>query len=77
AGSKENQLRMGAVGKYPSQKTLMIGDAPGDLEAARSIDALFFPIIPGKEEESWLRLKQDGLNRFLPAHGRVNTRTHL
>jgi phosphoglycolate phosphatase-like HAD superfamily hydrolase len=63
-GSKKNQLRMGAAGKYPPQKILMLGDAPGDLEAARSIDALFFPIVPGKEEESWLRLREEGLPRF-------------
>ena len=63
-GSKETQLRMGAAGKYPSMKMLMVGDAPGDLEAARSVDALFFPIVPGREEESWLRLKNEGLVRF-------------
>lgn len=64
AGSKSNQLRMGAGGKYPPDKILMIGDAPGDLEAARSIDALFFPVIPGKEEASWIRLREEGLARF-------------
>jgi len=63
-GSKKAQLGMGAAGKYPAQKILMLGDAPGDLEAARSIDALFFPMMPGKEEESWLRLRQEGLTRF-------------
>ncbi len=64
AGSKSKQLRMGAGGKYPPEKILMIGDAPGDLEAARSIDALFFPVIPGKEEASWIRLREEGLDRF-------------
>ena len=63
-GSKKNQLRMGAAGKYPPPKILMIGDAPGDLDAARSIDALFFPIVPGMEEESWLLLLEEGLSRF-------------
>ena len=42
----------------------MIGDAPGDLEAARSIDALFYPIIPGGEAASWQRLREEGLARF-------------
>jgi len=63
-GSKKAQLSMGAAGKYPAQKILMLGDAPGDLEAARSIDALFFPMMPGKEEESWIRLRKEGLSRF-------------
>lgn len=33
----------------------MIGDAPGDLKAARGNGALFFPVNPGDEEESWKR----------------------
>ena len=63
-GSKNAQLQMGAGGKYPPQKILMIGDAPGDLEAARAINALFFPVTPGAEEESWLRLCEEALPRF-------------
>ena len=30
----------------------MIGDAPGDMKAAHASGALFFPIVPGDEEES-------------------------
>jgi len=66
-GSKKAQLQMGAAGKYPPPKMLMIGDAPGDLEAARSINALFFPVVPGKEEESWMRLREESLPRFFNA----------
>jgi phosphoglycolate phosphatase-like HAD superfamily hydrolase len=63
-GSKKTQLALGSSGKYPPQKVLMIGDAPGDLEAARAAGASFYPIIPGKEEESWIRLLGNGLPRF-------------
>ncbi|MDR2078502.1 MAG: HAD family hydrolase, partial [Treponema sp.] len=56
AGSKKNQLRLGAQGKYPPRHILMIGDAPGDMEAADAVEALFYPIIPGKEEQSWTTL---------------------
>jgi phosphoglycolate phosphatase-like HAD superfamily hydrolase len=63
-GNKKAQLRMGAAGKYPPEKILMIGDAPGDLEAARSIEALFFPVTPGMEEESWVLLREESLPRF-------------
>jgi phosphoglycolate phosphatase-like HAD superfamily hydrolase len=63
-GSKQVQLKMGAAGKYEPKKILMIGDAVGDLEAARYIDALFFPIMPGSEEESWLFLKNEALFYF-------------
>ena len=63
-GSKKTQLKMGAAGKYPPRKILMIGDAPADMEAARSIDALFFPVMPGSEDESWLLLREEALGRF-------------
>jgi phosphoglycolate phosphatase-like HAD superfamily hydrolase len=50
---------------YPARQSLMIGDAPGDLAAARANDVLFFPIIPGREEESWRRFHDEGVARFL------------
>jgi phosphoglycolate phosphatase-like HAD superfamily hydrolase len=51
--------------KYPRGHTLMIGDAPGDHQAAVANDALFFPINPGHEEASWKRLFDEGIDRFL------------
>jgi hypothetical protein len=42
----------------------MVGDAPGDLKAARDVGALFFPINPGAEEESWERFLGEGIDRF-------------
>ena len=54
-GTKEVHLSLAAKGKYASDHVLMIGDAPGDMKAARSINALFFPINPGHEDESWQR----------------------
>ena len=53
-----------AGGRYEDDKTLMIGDAPGDLKAARATKTLFFPINPGYEEDSWERLFNEGLERF-------------
>ena len=43
----------------------MVGDAPGDLKAAGDVGALFFPINPGGEEESWERFAGEGIDRFL------------
>jgi len=63
-GTKTEHLKFAAKDKYPAQKILMIGDAPGDFKAAKSNGALFFPIIPGREEESWSRLFGEGLDRF-------------
>jgi phosphoglycolate phosphatase-like HAD superfamily hydrolase len=49
---------------YPPCHTLMVGDAPGDYQAACLNGALFFPINPGNEEASWKRLLEEGLDRF-------------
>lgn len=51
--------------KYPPGHALMIGDAPGDYEAAKANGTLFFPINPGREEQSWRRFYEEGLDRFL------------
>ncbi|HTD88664.1 MAG TPA: HAD hydrolase-like protein [Candidatus Binatia bacterium] len=63
-GTKTEHLKFAAKDKYPAQKILMIGDAPGDFKAAKSNGALFFPIIPGLEESSWERLFKEGLEKF-------------
>ena len=42
----------------------MIGDAPGDMNAARENGALFYPIVPGEEETSWKKLADEALARF-------------
>ena len=63
-GTKTEHIALAARDKYPSEKILMIGDAIGDLKAATDNEALFFPILPGKEEMSWKRLFEEGLERF-------------
>lgn len=51
-------------GRYEQTKILMIGDAPGDMKAARANNALFFPVNPGAEEASWKRLHDEALAKF-------------
>ncbi len=63
-GTKTEHLKYATEGKYDSDKILMIGDAPGDLKAARANNALFFPIIPGHEEDSWAQLVEESAERF-------------
>ena len=63
-GTKGEHLKYGAKDKYPDEKILMIGDANGDLKAAKSNGVLFYPVNPGKEEASWERLFNEGLQRF-------------
>ncbi len=64
-GKKAEHLELAASGKYDPEKILMIGDAPGDMKAARAVGALFYPINPGREEASWERFNAEALNRFL------------
>jgi phosphoglycolate phosphatase-like HAD superfamily hydrolase len=63
-GTKTEHLRYAAVGKYEPDKILMVGDAPGDSAAADANGVLFYPIIPGQEEDSWETLHNEGLDRF-------------
>ena len=63
-GTKTEHLSLAAKGKYPDSRILMIGDAPGDMKAAKNNGVLFFPINPGHEEDSWEQLFNDGLDRF-------------
>lgn len=64
-GKKSLHLKLAANGKYESSHILMIGDAPGDMRAAHANDALFYPINPGHEEESWQRFYEEAMHTFL------------
>ena len=64
-GTKGEHLAMATKSRYPFNKILMIGDAPGDMKAARSVKAHFYPIDPGHEEESWERFVKKAYARFL------------
>jgi phosphoglycolate phosphatase-like HAD superfamily hydrolase len=64
-GSKKEHLKLAAAEKYKKNHVLMIGDAPGDFKAARANSALFYPIHPGHEEESWERFFKEGCKKFL------------
>ena len=63
-GTKKEHLSLAAAGKYPEDKILMVGDAPGDLRSAKAINALFYPINPGHEEESWERFHKEAIDKF-------------
>ncbi|MCX7049344.1 MAG: HAD hydrolase-like protein, partial [Candidatus Sumerlaeota bacterium] len=63
-GKKAEHLKLAAGGKYAPEKILMIGDAPGDMKAACANNALFFPVNPGAEDESWERLLNEAMDKF-------------
>ena len=64
AGTKTEHIQYAAGGRYAPEKILMIGDAHGDLKAAKGNNALFFPIVPGREELSWKRFFEEGTEKF-------------
>jgi phosphoglycolate phosphatase-like HAD superfamily hydrolase len=64
-GKKALHLKLAAKGRYPVDHILMVGDAPGDMKAARANDALFYPINPGHEEASWQRFHEEAVHMFL------------
>ena len=63
-GTKSEHLKYTIEKGYDLDKVLMIGDAPGDMKAAKSNNALFYPIIPGQEEESWAKFYGEAIDRF-------------
>jgi hypothetical protein len=64
-GSKAQHVQYAATGKYAEHHILLIGDAPGDRDAAATAGCLFYPINPGHEKASWQRFTQEGLPKLL------------
>jgi phosphoglycolate phosphatase-like HAD superfamily hydrolase len=64
-GKKSFHLKLAAGTKYQPDHVLMIGDAPGDLNAARANGFLFYPVNPGHEEASWQRFYEESVHQFL------------
>ena len=52
-GSKAECLKKLREYGYDKEHILMIGDAPGDVESARDAGVQFYPILTGREAESW------------------------
>ncbi len=64
-GKKSEHIKLATEGRYSPDRILMIGDAMGDLRAAHINDALFYPIVPGAEEESWEQFYKEEIDRFI------------
>jgi phosphoglycolate phosphatase-like HAD superfamily hydrolase len=76
-GKKSEQLALAGGGKFPPERMLMLGDAPGDMAAAKAVGARFFPVNPGSEEESWERLREEALERFFAGEYAGEYEEHL
>lgn len=64
-GKKEDVIAMLIAEGYDPCKIMMIGDSPGDLHAAEMNNVKFYPILVGKEKESWLTLKSEVADKFI------------
>jgi len=64
-GTKKEHIAYAKANRYVNHKVIKLGDALGDLEAAKANGVLFYPINPGHEEESWKLFMDEGLDRFL------------
>lgn len=64
-GSKTMCIRVAKENRYNSDHVIMIGDAPGDLKAAKDNHVLYYPIITGKENESWKQLFEESFDTFI------------
>ena len=64
-GTKAQHLDYATTGRYEKNHVLMVGDAPGDMKAAKVNDALFYPINPGDEVLSWKRFCDEAFDKFL------------
>lgn len=72
-GSKVAVLRRICEEIPSGKRRIMVGDSPGDQEAAMEAGVLFFPITPGREVQSWLDFRKfilpqlfwDGLSHAL------------
>ena len=64
-GTKAEHLAILSNGKYAKDKIIMLGDAPGDMNAAKVNGVLFYPINPGDEDKSWKRFHDEAFDKFV------------
>lgn len=65
AGSKAYCIGELVKKGYEPKRILMVGDAPGDKDAAAKNGVWFYPILVGKEGESWEKLLDEAFPRLL------------
>ncbi len=64
AGSKSHCIAQLKKKGYGADGILMVGDAPGDRDAAWENGVFFYPILVRHEAESWEELRKTGLEAF-------------
>lgn len=64
-GTKKEYIHKLKEFGYQEENILMIGDALGDLDAAKANGVLFYPIIPGEEAKFWETLFDNIVDKFI------------
>lgn len=64
AGSKAYCIQELVKKGYDRDKVLMAGDAPGDYEAAKANEVLFYPILVRHEAASWTEFKETAVSHL-------------
>lgn len=64
-GSKEYCIRKLLQKGYEPSNVMMVGDAPGDYEAAKKNQVFFYPILVRNETESWNEFQEDTVKRLV------------
>ena len=67
SGSKEHCISELLKKGYHKSHVLMVGDAPGDMNAAKQNKVYFYPMLCGHEEECWDELKSTGYGKLRSA----------
>ena len=65
AGSKARCISELVKMGYEKKNVLMVGDAPGDRDAAGKNGVWYYPILVGREGESWERLLDEAFPKLL------------
>ena len=65
AGTKQHCIAELKKKGYDADKILMVGDAPGDLQAAENNGVRFYPILVNKEGFSWERLVGEAVPKLM------------
>jgi phosphoglycolate phosphatase-like HAD superfamily hydrolase len=64
-GTKQHCIAQLKTKGYDNEKILMVGDAPGDLAAAKNNNVRYYPILVGKEKFSWERLVNEAVPKLM------------
>ncbi|WP_404331690.1 HAD family hydrolase [Mesobacillus maritimus] len=65
AGTKAYCIEQLKTFGFDNTHVLMVGDAPGDLDAAQKNGVFYYPILVGKERFSWDRFREEALGKFM------------